>query len=245
MSKIFILIFIGLFIASMFSALILAADDINQKAADIGQGAALGLASGFKQIASNALSPLFGDKELFTKFLFAVLIFMIVYSIISVLFAGSKYITWIIALIVTILAVLWIPPNFITAIRDQYGVMGATILSVIPFAIMLMFTVRVGSLLLGRIVWLFYVVYYFTFFCYEWVNTGKFWAASSIPYLGAIIAGGLIFFLLGPIRNALFKGEMSALKESGRQVTQKAKLLHKLQGEELNESYGAESAGNK
>ena len=67
-------------------------------------------------------------------------------------------------------------------------------------------------------------------------------SANTIPYLFAIIMGLVIFFVIGSIRKALFKGEMSALKESGNRIAKRGKLLHQLQRKEVEEIYGDEES---
>ena len=62
--------------------------------------------------------------------------------------------------------------------------------------------------------------------------------------IGAIIAGGIVFFGIGAIRRAIFQGEMGAIKEGGRKIAARGQLLHELQKEELDKSYGKEAAGN-
>ena len=241
------LIFLSLIVVSVYAQ---ETSELQQKAADAAQNVAEGAGSGAKTLLNSLLNPLFSDKEILTRVFFAILLFMIIYQIVDIVFGKKRWATWLIAGIITLLALIWMPVNFIDAIKLEYGAMGAAILSVIPFLILLVFTVRIGSLLAGRIVWIFFVIYYFALYLYEIImkSTGGWtgWlSAETIPYLGAIIAGLIIFFLLGSIRKALFYGEIGALKESGRQVATKAKLLHKLQDTELQESYGADSAGNR
>lgn len=179
------------------------------------------------------LGVLFGDQELLTKLLLSVLLFMLIYNVAGTLFKGKPILNIAASAIITIIAMYALPAGFITVIRDQYGVMGAAILSIIPFAIMLVFTVRLQNLLLGRVLWIFYTVYYFALFIYE-IVAGKAWlSAAMIPYLGAIVAGIIIFFFIGAIRNAVFKGEMKELKEAGIQTAERAQLLHQLQQTEL------------
>lgn len=250
MKKVFAVTLISLIFLSLIVAVVHAADTspVSQNAADATKGALAGLGDSVKA----ALSYLFGNvsdanvnKDILTKFFFAILLGMIIYSIAGTVFSRNKWTVWISTIIITLLAIIWLPVNFIQVIRDQYGVMGATILSVIPFIIVLVFSVRVGSALVGRVTWVFYVFYYLTFYAYEVYNTGKEWiSAETIPYLGAIVAGLVVFLLIGPIRKALFWGEMAGIKESGKATIKKGKLLHKLQGEELEEVYG-DNAGNR
>jgi signal transduction histidine kinase len=165
---------------------------------------------------------------------------MILYSIIKIVFKGAgKILTWIITGIITALALIALPSNFLEAIRIQYGAMGAAILSVIPFIIMLVFSLKVGSRMTARIVWIFFVIYYFALYLDKILRAKtSFFAVENIPYLFCILAGIIIFFFIGGIRNLLFKEKMKAVAEGGQRIVARGGLLHKLQKKELEESYG-------
>jgi len=195
--------------------------------------------SGFKE----GLKEVIGDNVWLTRILMAVLVFMIVYNIVATIFGSSNWTTWAITLVITVLGFIALPAEFLHGILISYGAMAAAILSIIPFLIILVFTIRIRSMLAGRILWIFFCVYYFAIAIYRWSEAG-YWTTESIVYGAAMIAGVAIFFLLGSIRKALFKGEMKGLEESGRQVADRAKLLHKLQTTELKGSYGSDTAGN-
>jgi hypothetical protein len=220
---------------------------------EVAEGAAAttrGVVQAIGGVANEALGPLFGDQEILTRIFFFILLYMIIYNIVGVMFHfdehtfGGRFMAWGVPAIIALLAMIALPANFIEAIRTSYGAMGAAILSVIPFIILLIFTFRVHSLLVGRMVWLFFVVYYFALYIYSIVTAetiGDGWTgwitAETIPYIAAIVAGLLIFFGLAAFRNMYFRGEMQAVHEAGRQVAQRGKLLHKLQREELEQSY--------
>ncbi|MBX4212293.1 hypothetical protein KW787_02455 [Candidatus Pacearchaeota archaeon] len=212
-------------------------------AAESSQAAAA--ASGFAESIQKSFSPLFSDHAWLTRILLWILLFMIIYEIVGLMFGSSRGSTWAIAGIISTLAMIGIPATFLAAITTEYGAMGAAILSVIPFIIVLIFTVRVQSLLVARIVWVFFCVYYFSLYLYEYFSikaadpTHSWLSPAVIPYLGALVAGIIIIFVIGTIRNAIFKGQMQSIREEGREVAQRGKLLHRLQNEELEGSYGA------
>ena len=92
--------------------------------------------------------------------LYAILLGMIVYTVISSFFSQSgPYIKWGISIAITAIAMIGIPPELYNALEVQYGAMGSAILAVIPFVILLFFTMKVGSLLVARITWLFFALY--------------------------------------------------------------------------------------
>ncbi len=180
------------------------------------------------------MSFLFGEKEIATQTLFTILLFMILYPLVSLVFKHNKFFTFVISGAVTALVLIALPSNFLSSIRDQYGAMGATILAIIPFIIMLIFTTRIESELVGRVLWIFYALYYFTIITYSAVTGEKvFLSSENIPNFIAIFGGIVLFFFMPLIRNAIFKGQLKELKEEGAKVAVKAKLLHTLQQEEL------------
>lgn len=205
--------------------------DTADQVADTAKGAVVGAGQGLAAL----FGPLFGQQETLTKFFFAILLFMIIYTIVEGMFKGSKTTTIITSTIITVLAVWFMPSALITTVRDQYGIMGAAILSVIPLMIMLVFTVRVGSILTGKILWIFWICYYFAVYLYRIFSNSTGWLSSdNIIYLGAIIAGLIMVFALKPIRDLLFKGKLEDIAEAGTQTIESAELLHELQKKELN-----------
>jgi hypothetical protein len=114
-------------------------------------------------------------------------------------------------------------------------------LTLIPFIILLYFSISVSdSLFIARVVWVWYILYYFSLFIYKIVSLSATNAAKAeyIPYGIGIIGGIIVFFVLPFIRKLVFKGELEAREESGDKIVGKAKLLHKLQAKELESSYG-------
>lgn len=182
----------------------------------------------------NGLNPLFAEKEAATKTLLAILFFMVAYTTIDAFFKKKWYFTFIITGIVTVLSVWWLPPEFISTIRTQYGAMGVAILSIIPFMIMLVFTIRVESDLVGRVLWLFYAIYYFTLFIYTIATgSGSWLSAENIPYYGAIIAGIFLFFTMPAVRRAIFKGQLKEIREEGAKAALESKVLREIKKKEL------------
>ncbi|MFA6023002.1 MAG: hypothetical protein WC781_02865 [Candidatus Pacearchaeota archaeon] len=177
--------------------------------------------------------------------LLGALLWIVLYSVLGQIFkVGEKrwarVFSGAVALIITLLAFIYLPANFVEAITLQYSAMGAAILTVIPFAILLYFTVWVSeSLLIARVTWIFYIVYYFTLFIYKLASTpaeGGWWA-QTIPYWGAIIAGILILILIPGIRTFVFRGKLTAVKEKGMNAAQRRKALLNLEKENL-EAFG-------
>lgn len=167
--------------------------------------------------------------------LLGVLLWMILYTITKKIFnIESKIISVVISLMITALAFLYLPASFIEAIVLQYGVLGATILTVIPFAMILYFTASVSTnIFFSRVIWAFYILYYFSIFIYRIFANDAVLGWDSLPYIVAIIAGIFIFFKLSTIRNWIWKGELSAQEEQGIKDIQLRKLGRKLEREEV------------
>ncbi len=198
-----------------------------------------------KDFFINGLSFLFSTREIATKFLMGILLFMILYTTVDIVFKKNWLFTSVITLIVTILSIISIPDDFISVVRDQYGVLGITILTIIPLIIMLVFTVRVQSALVGQTLWVFYALYYFGLIIYKTITGPQaFLSTTNIPYLLAFIGGAVMFFAVPAIRQAIFKGELGQIKREGELVGARAKLLHRLQKEEL-KAYDVEPRSTK
>ncbi|MFA4960462.1 MAG: hypothetical protein WC548_02255 [Candidatus Pacearchaeota archaeon] len=164
---------------------------------------------GFFKIFFSSNSPLGG--ELLTRIFMAILLAMFVYTAFDVFFSGqSKYIHWGATIAATALAVIWLPGNFLEAIRVGYGAMGATILSVIPFLIIFWFSIKIQSLSVARATWIFYSFYYFALYVSTIMELkGK----GGFPYFIAFIVGLIIFIFMKSFRRWLFKGKIEGIGE--------------------------------
>lgn len=169
-----------------------------------------------------------------SSILLGILLWIILYSIVKEIFGfkGSN-LSWLgpgaVSLIIVILTFLYLPSNFVEAIALQYSAMGATILTVIPFAIILYFTTVVSNkLLIARAIWIFYTVYYFTMFLYKVASSTQIWSADNIPYFGAMAAGIAMIFLVGLMRRTVFRATLDSDTEQamrGVRVRTKARQV--------------------
>jgi hypothetical protein len=220
---------LGLFLISMIGVVLGA--DLTEEGREVGEGLSTLIGGFFEPL----LSPLFGDTELLSRVFFAVLLGMIIYSIVGTMFKESQnWIKWGITGAITSLALLGLPSSFLEAIRIQYGAMGAAILTIIPFIIILIFSLKSGSVLIARMTWIFYAVYYFTMYLYGIATSKTGWFSfETAPYLIAFFAGIFIFFGMPTIRNLIFKGELAGLEERGMGKVKRRKLLQEIQDEDL------------
>ncbi len=235
--RIFVFVLLGMILVSMVG--IVGAADLTDEAIEAAE-TSVTFASGF---FGTLLTPLFGEKEMLSRVFFALLLGMIIYSVISVMFKeSSKAIQWIISFAITSIALLGLPSNFLEAVRTSYGAMGAAILVMIPFIIILIFSLRVRSVLLARMTWIFYAAYYLVMYFYQIITQEGGWITTeSIPYLAGFAGGVAVFFFMGGIRRLIFKGEIEGIREMGEKGIEQGKLLKALKGKELKDVYGAES----
>lgn len=237
--SIFGLIIFSMFLLTIFAGVVSAAEENEKFEQGIDAGKdAVGWAGGFLE---GALSPLFGDGEMLSRIFLAILLGMIIYTVVDAIFDSGKWITWFITFLITAIAIIALPANFLEAIRVQYGVMGATILTIIPLLIVLVFSVRVRDPMIARVVWLLFFMYYFALYLYYIVQNG--WGdgwltPKSIPYIGGLMVGILMLIFIAPLRSFIQKKHLEDLGNAGKNVAEKSKLLHEIQSEEL-EGYGA------
>jgi hypothetical protein len=163
-----------------------------------------------------------------SEFLFFVLLAMIIYTIISSFFSDTnKYIKWVITLSISTLSVIGMPEGYLDSVLVSYGAMGLTILTIIPLFIVLLFSVKVKSLLLARATWAFYAVYYVAVVISGLIKTG----VSGFIHWVAVAVGVAMFFFVPYLRNIFDKGELDKdLEKAERAInrhTQTQKLRQK------------------
>lgn len=232
--KLLSIAFFSIVLTSFIIPLIFAAD------------AAVTSAEGVKSFAEGIktfITTLMGTSTIpWANILLGIILFMIIYSIVDILFDDlwSGWGSAIISLAVSILGMMFWPAGLVETITLQYGIMGATLLTVFPLLIMLIFTIRIDSLMLARLTWVIYTIYYFFVFIYRIYIAST--QASATPgsgwfALGALLIGGVMIWILEPIRRLVFKGELSADEEKAMAGVKIRKALRNVQDEEA-EGYG-------
>jgi len=186
------------------------------------------------------LDPFYGGPSIATQILLGILLFFLYYSIIPIIVGDdNRVLAFIIVLIVTIVSIVAIPDGFFSSIMAHYGIMGATLLSVLPFIVVLLFSVKVQNTLVARVVWLFYTLYYFGVYLYliinHFIDNGEWvWVSTdtvnTLPYVIAIIAGSIMFIVIVRVQDIIFKGQMQSLENKGGQNIDLASLGLKLWG---------------
>jgi len=171
------------------------------------------------------------DAAKATPWFLGVLLWIVLYSVLiktGIFARGTGEVgigAAIVSLIITILAFMYTPTEFWTSVAIQYSVLGASILTLIPFLIMFYFTVAVSeSLLMSYLFWIVYIIYYFLAFIYKIASsTQPVFSTENLPYVIAIIAGIGILIFLGVLRKWFWKEELLSKRESGVRKVQKAK----------------------
>lgn len=184
------------------------------------------------------------EPALLSTILLGILLWIVIYSIVIKVFDFDTGRRWgvvgagIVSLIIVLLTFIYVDDNFIEAIALQYSALGATILTVIPFVILVYFTTVVTrSLLIARVTWIFYVVYYFALFVFKIANSPagtSWWSASNIPYFAAIIAGVIILVVVGWMREELFKQTLRSGEEAGMNDVKLREAGRKIERAEAN-----------
>ena len=210
---------LGLFLLGfMGGALGVKVDVENKDATEAGETVRAGLMSfvDFVKALFGGLSPedgetAIGSMQVITQFLFTILIAMLVYSSSGMFFEEGSFVHWTATAVISILAIISIPVNLLEVISIQYGVMGATLITAIPFAIIVFFTIKVRNLVIAYVTWVFFIIYYFYLFITK-LFAGKdllspsfpFLTVDGIPYVLAIIAGIIMAVFLVRFRRWLY-----------------------------------------
>lgn len=183
---------LSLIIASLLSIQIISAQN------SFIESMARGLGTAFKSIFEPILTPIFQadtPEVLFAKILFFFLLFAIIFMALKRidLFDEKRGISIIVSLIVTVLAVRYLPVQIVYAVLLPYATLGTSILILLPFLIFFFF---VHSSKIGpfgrRAAWLIYGVVLLGFWgsrAYDSISSGANW----------IYIIGLIFVILSLI----------------------------------------------
>jgi len=217
--RIFVFVLVGMFLVSMMGVVV-GEDKFDpvDPAGELGGGEEEdvfidSLTDAFKNFPGEKLkfTPIAEGLDDYKGWLYAVLLGMIIYTVISSFFSQSgPYIKWGISIAITAIAMIGIPPGLYNALEVQYGAMGSAILAVIPFAIILFFTMKVGSLLIARMTWLFFALYSLFMFWGRFVDAAP---GSKWPYMIGFAATICMIVWIKWFRKKWFKGELDSQVE--------------------------------
>jgi len=194
--------------------------------------------------AGQGVSNVFDGVKLgtvnFTTLLLGILVWMILYSIVDKIKLFDKFKGWgtgAVALVITILAFMGgFPAGVVDAILIQYQAMGATMVTIIPFIIMIYFTTFViDSLLVARLIWLVYTIYYFGLYMAKIGQGagGTTFSVANAPYWLAIIIGLIVLITIGLIRAWAHKEEIASGVEKMKHKLHKRVAVDELKQQEF------------
>jgi len=129
------------------------------------------------------------DEYLFARIILFIIILIVVYTVIkhNTIFGGDskKVIQWIISSAIAILAIRFLPDNFIEAIMLQYGALAVGITVFLPLLIYFFFVHQSGMHTFGRkTAWLVFAAAFFSLWSFRYENLGSantiYWAAVGL-----------------------------------------------------------------
>lgn len=219
MKRLMVFGMLGLFVISMMGGVLGQID---------GEEAGRNLGSFMKEVVSGFVAffgEAFSADSGISEFLFFILLSMIIYTLISSFFSGTNNtIKWMITLSISTLAIIGIPDGYLATLLVSYGAMGLTILTLIPLMIILVFSVKVKSLLLARATWGFYAVYYVSLTISGLWRTG---GTEGIYWIAAAI-GIAMFFFVPYLRHIFEKGKLEEYIETAEEAIEKNIQTQKL-----------------
>jgi len=240
--KLFVFGVLCLFVVSMMGGVLgetRSAEDLGKEAGEniknfIGGGKAFYASSGLDNI-------IFGDKESLSKLFFAFLLGAIIYTLVAEFFSKShSFIKWGITIAITGISFFAFPPGYLESIRLSYGAMGLTILAVIPFLIIAIFTLRVERLWVARGTWFFYLIYYLALYISRLISIpdAGVEAVSTVPYWIAIIGGIFMFSSIAYLRSKFAQEALAGAVEKAGMKIQKRKAGQKKVDENIEAQTG-------
>ena len=220
MKRVWVTLVLGLFLVSMMGGVLaLTPQEIGSGAAEILKGTGTGLKGFVDEIFG------IGNEGGLSEFFFVLLLAMIIYTAISSFFSETgTLIRWVITISISAIAYIGIPDGYLDALLVSYGAMGLAILTVIPFLIMVMFSVKVRDLMVARGTWIFYILYYSV------LVIGKIWEdGDAHPAYWIAVIGGVVMFITIPwIRSWIVGTKLEGYIEKGDAAIRKNKEIKKL-----------------
>jgi len=255
--KYFSLLILGLFLMSFMVPMVAAPshpqDDIGAGSgvdvSDVTAGEAGGAVRGFVNgigefidglAGGNLLGEDPGGNEALTRAFFAILLGMLVYSAISSSgFFKNPLVLWIATGVITALSLIGLPSSFLFAIRTQYNIMGAVLLSVIPFAIIFWFTIKANSKLVAIFTWVFYTVYFFVLNIHVLASKAR----IEWPHAIALVVGIIMIALVGKFRGWYFKVALGSESERAIDANTQRKAGLDVEADRLASTTGISQGG--
>jgi hypothetical protein len=149
---------------------------------------------------------------------FGFLLFIILYGVVDTLDFFDSYsnkFNLLLSVSITVISMIAMPRPFLDFLVPAYESMASTLFSIIPFFLIIFFSIKIKKQFIGRMVWLFVTVLFILLFLAkglpellegDWVN--------GMIYLVMALAGLLMVIFLPAIRKWFFKGELKEMEES-------------------------------
>lgn len=162
-------------------------------------------------LLSSLFDLLENNNMLFIKSLYVVLLIAIIYSVIDMvdIFPSNKqWIKLVVSIAVGGLAFIALPSGFIELLIPSYESMFSTLLSFIPFFLILFVSLKVSSLNMGRLLWVFLTIYFWLLLFSEGIPAieNEEYILGMI-YVALACLGVIMAVFLRSVRSWLFRGE--------------------------------------
>ena len=160
---------------------------------------------------------------LMTYFFLGLVLFLLIYSVLekTPLFGREKkFLNLVVSFAVVILIFTSLSKDFLSAMLLPYGTLGILLLIILPPFIVLFFSIKIKSLTMSRILWIFFSAYYFIFFFYYYPSDNK----INLIYLIDGIIGAFMILFVGVLRKHLSDDKVGGFLE-------KMHLLSSVEGE--------------
>jgi len=237
MKSILVIGLIGLFLLSL-SVSFVGAESWIKETADYVRPGINDLAGVFSEL---------GESTNFVRVLFFILVFLIVFTVLSLvpLFKEKGTTKTLVAIIISILAVFFIPTELIKPMLNPYSAMGVALLTIIPFVLLFLFTRNMlTNTFLRKIVWMIFTVILLGLVVVTSTNIYVKEGVSSIStgytwFYGLVSILALIMVFWGEwIEKTIWKGEIGGKIEEWEKNLQKRLAVDTSKEREYEETIG-------
>jgi len=183
------------------------------------------------------------------KWLFLLLVAIVIFNVlefIPLLGGGKGSLRWLVAFIVSFLGTAYLTPSDIYTVLAGYGAMGLVVGAIIPFIILMYFSIKLskdgespGGILFSKFMWIVFIVflvwkvldgmYLFTTPGIDPISLGEGWA-----YIGLIILGVIWVFFGGDkwVGKLFFRSSLETAKKSAERNIERRKAMRDLETSE-------------
>lgn len=200
--------------------------------------------AGFRDNLVDPIKSFTDNTVVFVRFLFFILVFLIINAILTYvpLFDEKKGTAILVAFVVTILAVFFIPIDLILPMLNPYTALGVALISIIPFALLVIFTEKMlRNAFVRQVVWMFFsltligMTVYTTVLQYNGTPgtpgmQGSVWFSIVYGFM-SILALCMLYFNT-KIRRLLFAGKLESGYERAQSRIARRKAARQIEDQE-------------